>query len=198
MKIKTSLFKIEIEGLFLTLIIISIFSLKTRTYLETYFICYLFIVFHELAHIFVGAIFGKKIELIKITISGVSVLFNKNLFNSSNTQKILIYVAGPISNIILALLFRNIELIYEINIFLAILNLLPIYPLDGYNILCVLSKEEEKSNKILVERVSKFIFIMLILISIIQIMLFKSLSFALFTLYIIFISKIHKKEQIRY
>lgn len=200
MKIKTSLFKIEIEILVITLIFISIFSLKVRQYLEMYYICYLFILFHELSHMCVGAILGEKIELLKITLSGVNVSFSKDILTSniSLIKKMLIYLAGPISNMILAMMFRDIKLVYEINIFLAILNLIPIFPLDGYNILYILTKYVKKENKNIMNNLSIIIIIMFFVISIIQVMLYKTFSFALFSIYLYLLRKNMNKSNIRY
>lgn len=197
MKINTSLFKIEIEWLFITTLIVSIFSYKVKNYLSNYYICYIFILFHEMAHMFLGTIFGAKVNKLNLSVAGVNVTFDKNIINLyiSNFKKILIYLAGPISNFILAIIFRNIKMVFEINIFLGILNLIPIYPLDGYNILNIINYNK---NNHLMHNVEKIIIFVFFIISIIQIMLYKMFSFALFTLYIIFISKIQPKEQIRY
>ena len=188
MKINTSLFKIEIEWLLLTTIIVSIFSYKVKNYLSNYFICYIFILFHEMAHMFIGTICGAKVSKLKLSLAGVNVSFDKNIKNLdiSKLKKILIYLAGPISNFILASVFNNIKIVYEINIFLGILNLMPIYPLDGYNILKIINSN--CNNK-----VQKIIFILFIIISMIQIMLYKMFSFALFTLYLFLLSKMNKK-----
>lgn len=45
-----------------------------------------------------------------------------------------ILIAGPLSNILLAIAFNRVEFIRDINFALAFVNLLPIYPLDGYGI----------------------------------------------------------------
>lgn len=195
MKINTSLFKIEIEWLFITTLIVSIFSYKVKNYLSNYYICYIFILFHEMAHIFIGTICGAKVSKLKLSLAGVNINFDKNVINLniSNFKKILIYLAGPISNFILAAMFRDIKMVFEINIFLGILNLIPIYPLDGYNILNIID-----SNNIITKNVEKIIIFIFIIISVIQIMLYKTVSFALFTLYIFLISKMHKKQQIRH
>ena len=86
----------------------------------------------------IATLYGKKILKLRLSIAGVCVRFNN--FSLGNIKKIVIYMAGPLANICLAILFNNIDFVFDINIFLAILNLLPVYPLDGYNILkCVLN-----------------------------------------------------------
>ena len=93
MKINTPLFKIEIEWLMIITIIISIFSLNLRNYLSNFFICYIFILFHEMSHMFFGAIFGEEIDTLKLTISGVNVLFKEDILtcNIGKIRKLIIY-----------------------------------------------------------------------------------------------------------
>ena len=137
MKIKTNSFLCEIENLLIIILISFFFSDKIKLFLTSYFVCYLFIIFHELSHIIFASLFGKKIKKIKLSLAGVCVIFNND--DLRIVEKLIMYMAGPIANICLAIAFYNIDFIFEINIFLAILNLVPVYPLDGYNILkCIL------------------------------------------------------------
>mgnify|MGYP000210068061 CR=1 FL=1 len=57
--------------------------------------------------------------------------------NNNNVKKIIILLMGPISNIVIAFFFMllNMAIPVYINILIAIFNLLPIYPLDGGQIL---------------------------------------------------------------
>ena len=138
MKVKLKYFSLEIENLLIIILISFFFSDKIKLFLTSYFVCYLFIIFHELSHIMIATLYGKKILKLRLSIAGVCVRFNN--FSLGNIKKIVIYMAGPLANICLAILFNNIDFVFDINIFLAILNLLPVYPLDGYNILkCVLN-----------------------------------------------------------
>lgn len=137
MKIKLNSFLCEIENLLIIILISFFFSDKIKLFLTSYFVCYLFIIFHELSHIIFASIFGKKIKKIKLSLAGVCVMFNNDELKL--VEKLIMYMAGPIANVCLAIAFYNIDFIFEINIFLAILNLVPVYPLDGYNILkCIL------------------------------------------------------------
>ena len=125
---------IEIENLFLIILISFLFSDKIKMFLTSYYMCYLFITFHELSHILIASIFGKKIRKIKLSIAGVCV----NFFEYKDIKylkNICIYMAGPLSNVLFAFIFKNINFIFEINIFLSVLNLMPVFPLDGYHII---------------------------------------------------------------
>ncbi|MEG2235195.1 MAG: hypothetical protein RR144_01965, partial [Clostridia bacterium] len=112
MKIKTKFGDIEIESILIIVIITSLISNTLFKFLYYFFACYLFISFHELMHITIGSIFGKNLIRIKLSISGVCAIFEKNNnIKKENIKNILIYLAGPISNFILALVFRNRNMI---------------------------------------------------------------------------------------
>lgn len=86
---------------------------------------------HELGHLFFILIFKYKIE--KITIypfGGVIKFCNKNDFLYKNY---LIILGGVISNFIFFLFFRllNLLTLSNINLYFIILNIIPIFPLDG-------------------------------------------------------------------
>lgn len=191
MKLRLDNFLLEIENLFIIVLISFFFSDKIKLFLTSYFVCYLFIVFHELSHIIFASIFGKKIKKIKLSIAGVCVVFNNN-DELKIIKKIIIYIAGPLANIILAMLFIKIDFIFEVNIFLAILNLMPVYPLDGYNILkCILMF----FNKISYLKSIEFIFLSLFfIISIMTFFMYFNPSLIIFFIYIILIKYFTKNH----
>lgn len=195
MKIRTPFCIIEFEYLFLIFSFVCIFSLKARIYFTHFFICYLFIIFHELSHIFVASLLGKKLELFKLSLSGVNAKFEREKFkldeNESYFFNILIYFAGPFSNIILALIFHDVKMIYEINISLAIINLFPIYPLDGYNILINIIGNYNNKSKCL-NIIEKVLLLLFFLISIYQFIYFKSVTIFIFSIYILLIKFFEK------
>lgn len=195
MKFRTPFCSIEFEYLFLIFSFVCLFSLKTRIYFSNFFVCYLFIVFHELSHVLVASLFGKKLELIRLSISGVNAKFEREKFkldaNESYFFNILIYFAGPFSNILLAIIFHNVEMIYEINLSLAIINLFPIYPLDGYNILKnVLGTFNSKYNYLNI--IQNLLLFFLFLLSIYQFFYFKSITIFVFSIYILLIKCFEK------
>ena len=186
---------IEIEYLLILTLVISCISTSARIYLEQYYICLLFLAFHELAHILVATFLSKILRKILFSISGLTAYFKYEYEKKEKIyyiKDIIIYLAGPVSNIIIACIFRNAKFVCEVNIFLAFLNLLPIYPLDGFNILksilCVIYNERKK----LACKISKIISVtVLILLSIILTILFfyyKNISSIVFLLYILFIN----------
>lgn len=200
MKFKTPYFILEFEILFVLTILVTILSSSFRNYLSSYYICYLFILFHELSHMFIAAILGKEISNFKFSLSGVNISFKEDYLNKNNISKlkdILIYLAGPLSNLILALIFRKSEMIFNINIFLAILNLLPIYPLDGYNILeniISLFFYIKKCN-IIMGFLSNISFTILLILGIIQLITFNSPSIIIFLLYVYILNNNCKKTR---
>lgn len=136
MKFKVKEFNIYIDETILIVGFLCIIFKGIREYFENYFICFLFIAFHEFAHMFIASIFGVKTTRLTVRISGLCI--NLNEIKRQGIKWLLIYLAGPISNISLALLFKNIPLVYTINLALAVINLIPIYPLDGYNVFEIL------------------------------------------------------------
>ena len=128
---------IYIEESVIIVLFVCLLSKTARAYLENYYICYLFIVFHELSHMTLAVLLGNSIKKVNIRVCGLNINLRNNLFGM---KALIVYLAGPISNLILAALFYKISLVFEINICLAIINLLPIKPLDGYNILKLIAK----------------------------------------------------------
>lgn len=145
---------------------------------------------------FVGAIFGFDIDQIKLSLSGVNVKFNKNITTEFNIKNILIYVAGPLSNYILALIFRKNELIFSTNIFLGTLNLLPIYPLDGYNILKIILLRLKNKEEI-IDVISSFFYFFLFSVGLYQTIIFFNPSILIFLFYLFLIKTKYNKNKKR-
>ncbi len=109
--------------------------------IDTYIIFLIFILIHELAHLFIGIMIGGKPRKLNLNPLGVSLEFysygkNKLIY------KVLFYLAGPFVNFIIAIIFMYLEgikgeyekIIYT-NLAICIFNLIPILPLDGGKIL---------------------------------------------------------------
>ena len=121
--------------------------------IEIYAILMLFAILHECGHLLAGLIIGFKPEKISLMPMGLTVSFkipiddyNKKIekANILSIKKIIIAFAGPLMNLIIAILFtffnfsfteiQRLNIVYA-NIIICIFNLLPIYPLDGGRIL---------------------------------------------------------------
>ena len=117
--------------------------------LKIYGILMLFAFLHEMGHLLAGVVLKFNPESIKIMPLGLVVSFNVSAHNHNEKilksnffkiKKIVIALAGPITNIVIFILLISFNFglnmenrlicIYS-NILIAIFNLLPIYPLDG-------------------------------------------------------------------
>lgn len=115
----------------LSFCIVSILMLAAGNF--KYFCAYVFIFIHELSHVWMAKIFGVGSNEIIFTGFGTNAqLIN---FSSAKTKfKLLILLAGPVSNLFLAAiikLFAADDFCIVANFCICIFNLLPIYPLDG-------------------------------------------------------------------
>lgn len=121
--------------------------------IEIYALLMLFAFVHEIGHVISGIILGFRPKSLHIMPFGIAVEFNtyvqdynKKIIcgNILNLKKLLIALAGPMTNFIIILIcymwngdFYGINSKYIIyaNLLLGIFNLLPIYPLDGGRIM---------------------------------------------------------------
>lgn len=192
MKLKFSKIEYNIEELFLIISFIFILSPKVKRILDSYYLCYLFIVFHELSHIFIASLFCKKINRLNFTLCGLNVGFYYNYKKNKNInfyiKEIIINLAGPISNLILCVLFWHNKMIFDINICLAIINIMPIYPLDGYNVIKnfvdILYLKNLVKDKNIVKYINNIFFVFIIIIFIVLFLNFKNVSYLIFLVYI--------------
>lgn len=206
MKLKFSKVNIEFEIVFIIVFLVFIFSNTIRKILFSFYMCYLFIIFHELAHLTIALLFGKEIENFKFSLSGVCIELKKKRFDLKgnkrlkieNIEEIILYLAGPISNIILAYIFNNNKMICEINIAFAIINLLPIFPLDGYNILdnlLELFSMRLKKREVILEILSNVLIFILFFVGIVQLLFLFNPSIIMFSFYVFLIQFNNKKRQ---
>lgn len=179
--------KIYIDEVCIIVLILCILFSNVRKYLINYFMCFLFITFHEAAHFLVLSILGIRVDSMCIKLSGLNINIKEKI---KGIKGVLVYLAGPFANFVLGIIFKFIPMVFEINIMLCIINLIPIYPLDGYNIFEIIITKfcnKDKSKKV-IKTFSKIIAVILIVIGILQVVMFKNPSIFILSLYTYFIS----------
>lgn len=119
--------------------------------INIYLTIFLFCTIHELGHIVTGMLLKMKPERIEVMPYGLSVAFeiqpediNKKIKKGTmlELKNIVVSIAGPLTSLILAIMFVYIKLpminqmkaIYS-NILIFLFNLTPVYPLDGGRII---------------------------------------------------------------
>ena len=158
-------------------IFLFLFLFLLTSQIEIYVVLLLFAIIHELGHLIMGAVLGFRPEEIKLTPVGLQMKFkmdnlkmrenistNNQLSNSLSSKvknnlkingvntlcikKAIIALAGPITNLLIAVIViiigsfnANIintylyQIIIYSNFLIAIFNLIPIYPMDGGRII---------------------------------------------------------------
>lgn len=144
------------------LIVLSLFVSS----LKSVFIYLSIILIHEIFHIIASLIYKVKPTLIELTIIGgcVHIPFEK----LKPSSQILISLSGVFSNILMIIfscLYDFPRYVINYNYILILFSLLPIYPLDGFNImnslLFLFIKNYKKSIKLLmiINNISLLLFI---------------------------------------
>lgn len=126
-------------------------------------------------------LFGSFIVPLITSLSGIGfgwakpVIINPYNFKNRKTGELIVALAGPISNICIAVIFALVirfvpisapflyisSMIVVINLSLAVFNLIPIPPLDGSKIIFAFITEEQRE---MMERYSMFLFLIVILV----------------------------------
>lgn len=158
--------------------------------IEIYALIMIFALIHELAHLICGLLLGFKASTLKIKPLGFAIEFNikiedynKKILKSNilSVKKIIIALAGPLVNIIIAIFGIvnkiDVNIIYS-NLLLAIFNFLPIYPLDGGRILKNIFKilYGNKRANTYINTISNVIVIALTMLSSILIIAYKNIA----------------------
>lgn len=193
-------------------IYILIFLLTNQ--IKIYGVLMLFALIHELGHLIIGILLGFKVTKLEIMPYGLSVGFevkcqdyNKKIKNGNilSIKKLLIALAGPFINFIIAIIFILFnmtlfgierDLIVYSNILIGVFNLIPIYPLDGgriiKNILHIfigLKKSYQNINEI-----SKITICLLTMISSIAILYLKNIAILIILSYLWYLVIIENKK----
>ena len=121
------------------------FILYALNIYKPFLIVFLIIFIHELSHCFVAKILNIKVY--NITIYSIGCVASiENFDNLSIIKKCCIYIAGPLSHLFMVLLLIILTKINILSVSMYdyarmmnynyfVFNLLPMYPLDGFNIL---------------------------------------------------------------
>lgn len=142
--------------------------------------CLLAILFHEGFHIIAARIFDVALYSFRPSVVGIRARLKGT--PKSFKKQTAIFIAGPVGNLILALIFYQgsgfFYNLYEANLAIGLFNLLPMYPLDGGQIFIIILYKLMGSNKTFkfVKRLSLFIKIWVVIMGILQIVLFSNPS----------------------
>jgi stage IV sporulation protein FB len=180
---------------------------------EIYATIMFFAFLHEIAHLCTGLALRFRPKTMQITPVGFQIAFetkieyyNKKIEkgNELHIKKIILYLAGPITNflfILICFLWKTElvipkEIIIYSNLLLAIFNLLPIYPLDGGRVL----KEVIhifKGTKIAYQKSNFISFVTVIILTIIvsiSILYIHNIAFLLILIYLWYLVIKNQKE----
>jgi stage IV sporulation protein FB len=166
--------RIEIEYSFLLIIA---FSLMVKN--ESILFVILFSSLHELGHLTALLFFKVKPERLIVSFYGIGLKYKYNL---SFYQDLVFLLSGALVNLILYLLgFKK-----EINLALAAINLLPLYPLDGGRALKLILNKAFLLD--VSDRIFQFITLVFIVSFSVYAFVLKNVSLALIIVYIIIFS----------
>lgn len=174
--------------------------------IDTYLIFLIFILIHELAHLFVGILIGGRPQKMIISVFGISIDFYSYGKNKT-ISKLIFFFIGPLTNILIGYIcYRYMndsyikELIVYTNFALGIFNLFPILPLDGGKILKEVFKVIcgfEKSNEIMIFISKSFLMIVSFIYGIFIIKI-KNIMILFLLLYLWYLYSIEEKKYILY
>ncbi len=142
--------------------------------------CVVAIFLHECFHAIAARLFG--VALFSFRPSAIGIRARLKGIPRSFKRQVAIYIAGPMGNFLMALLFLKGEgffySLFEANLAIGLFNLLPMYPLDGGQIFIIVFYKLVGSNDTfrLVKRLSFFTKIGLALVGLIQIVFFSNPS----------------------
>jgi len=192
---KTKMFIAEI-------VLVSIIS----SYNNIFLLAFLWVMLHELSHMVTASLMGCKFNNVELHIFGARAELLE-LEEFTDKKKLIIYIAGPAFNIIMAIglfiigLKINSYIIQQsinLNIGLAFYNLLPAYPLDGSRIYEILLSKKvlyKKAQRIM-SIVSYFTAGIFLVISVLMFIFLHKFNISMFIagIIIIYITKCERRD----
>ena len=161
--------------------------------LELFMFFYISILIHEIAHIVTALLLKVNVTELLLMPFGACASYNERI---SSKKEIIISIAGPLMSLLVSFFSKDI-LISNVNLVIMILNLIPIYPLDGGRIQKNFLEIKYGYNKgIKISQITSDFFIVLVfIISIIFIIYFKNFYLLFLSLYIYTLSKKEMKKE---
>lgn len=180
--------------------------------IEIYLMVLVFAFIHELGHLLAGIALGMKPEKIEVIPTGLRIQFklkpkDYNIKirkgNLLELKKIIVAIAGPLTNLIIILIVENLHIniftqimVILSNLVIIIYNLLPIYSMDGGRILkgFLHTMVGKKKGLVYTHRVSCVIIILVTIIAVIGIVYFKNIAIFLAIVYLWCIYIVENKQ----
>ncbi len=172
-----------------------------------FLICTLVALLHEAGHSFVAEKRGYKLN--KVTLMPFGALISGNVQGLKAKDEILIALGGPIVNLLLAVFFTALwwifpltytytEVIVNTSVSLLLINLLPVFPLDGGRILMAYLSRKTKYSvaKKVCNGVSIAFSLMLFALFVLSCFYSFNLSLLFFALFVFFSVFPEKKENV--
>ena len=199
----------------LKIFIFAIFFYFTKQ-IEIYALLMLFAVLHELGHMLAGILLGSRVKSISIMPLGLSIGlridakdYNKriNKGNLLNFKRIIIALAGPMVNFLIAILFFlfqfqflmfKVQYVIYANLLIGFFNLLPIYPLDGGRIIKEFMQIHKglKKSMIVMNNISNISIIILTALASIAILFYHNIAILFIIIYLWYLTLIENKKYI--
>lgn len=173
-RMKALMMRIELRPSFIVLAVLSI----ALGYMEQFFILFFAVSLHEASHI--AAAFFLKLSIQKIIITPLGQMaVIPDLESETSIRRAVVYAAGPLASFALFLFFFIINQSdfhpwMRANLALCLVNLLPVYPLDGGQLLRLLLGNTWgviRANRALCS-FGQIMSILLILVGLVQLILF--------------------------